>query len=232
MEKDTLSASFRDSLKALDRPSCSWAEVTLEEILDNNILKEIPFISTAISIYKTTKDIIGYHNIKKLAIFIDSINQGIKNPESLKKYRAKFQDNEKFRNQELECLLVLINRYITYDKPSILAKLYLAYLDETIIWEEFLMYAEVIDRFLLLDCDMLTTNSKKVIVPRNIGGESVLRLVGLGLMAERSTSTSPFAKRSNGNYSLTMESIKKSQSQDKEYVRTEFGEKLADILRV
>lgn len=48
MEKDTLSASFRDSLKALDRPSCSWAEVTLEEILDNNILKEIPFISTAI----------------------------------------------------------------------------------------------------------------------------------------------------------------------------------------
>lgn len=226
MEKDTLSASFRDSLKALDRPSCSWAEVTLEEILDNNILKEIPFISTAISIYKTTKDIIGYHNIKKLAIFIDSINQGIKNPESLKKYRAKFQDNEKFRNQELECLLVLINRYITYDKPSMLAKLYLAYLDETIIWEEFLMYAEVIDRFLLLDCRLLTSDTDRVIVLRNIGNESILRLVGLGLLTE-TTVTSLLAKDNNENFLFN----NKQRPQNREYVRTEFGEKLAEILK-
>lgn len=226
MEKDTLSASFRDSLKALDRPSCSWAEVTLEEILDNDILKEIPFISTAISIYKTTKDIIGYHNIKKLAIFIDSFNQGIKNSEFLEKYRAKFQDNEKFRNQELECLVVLINRYITYDKPSMLAKLYLAYLDETIIWEEFLMYAEVIDRFLLLDCRLLTSDTDRVIVLRNIGNESILRLVGLGLLTE-TTVTSLLAKDNNENFLFN----NKQRPQNREYVRTEFGEKLAEILK-
>ena len=50
------------------------------------------------------------------------------------------------RNQELEYIMVLIDHYISYDKPDMLAKLYLAYFREDILWQE--LYAEVIDQFL------------------------------------------------------------------------------------
>ena len=111
-----------------------------------------------------------------------------------------------------------------------LAKLYLAYLDGEIIWEEFTMYAEVIDRFLLLDCRTLTSDAESFIVPRGIvGGESILRLVALGLMAEV-TDTSAFVEHGN-NISMTWETLTRSISTDKTYRRTEFGEKLANILR-
>ena len=111
-----------------------------------------------------------------------------------------------------------------------LAKLYLAYLDDVIIWEELTMYAEVIDHFLLLDCRTLVSGDGKTIVHRNIGGESVLRLVALGLMAE-TTETSPFVQYGNGSFGLTIEGLKKSVSTDRVYRRTEFGDKLADILK-
>ena len=111
-----------------------------------------------------------------------------------------------------------------------LAKLYLAYLDGVIIWEEFTMYAEVIDRFLLLDAGKLISSDGKTIVHRNIGGEYVLRLVALGLMTEI-TDISPFAEDGNGGIGITWGTLTKSVSTDKIYIRTEFGDKLANILR-
>ena len=92
------------------------------------------------------------------------------------------------------------------------------------------MYAEVVDRFLLLDCGTLISGDGKTIVHRNIGGESVLRLVALGLMAE-TTESSPFVQHGDGNFGLTIEGLKKSISTDRVYRRTEFGDKLAEILK-
>lgn len=92
------------------------------------------------------------------------------------------------------------------------------------------MYAEVIDRFLLLDFGTLTSQTDRTIVYRNIGGESVLRLVALGLMTEV-TETSPFVRHGDESYGLTIETLSRTTSTNKVYKRTEFGEKLANILR-
>ena len=124
----------------------------------------------------------------------------------------------------------MIDRYIDYDKPRMLAKLYLAYLDGILIWQEFTMYAEVIDRFLFLDCNRLVSDSDKTIIHRNKGGEPILRLAALGLMIEI-TDTSSYVSDGKGGYALTWQSLARSQSLDKIYQRTEFGEKLAKILR-
>ena len=169
-------------------------------------------------------------SIAKLISFLNEFNKGIADEEKRAKYRQKFISNEAFRNQELEYILLLTDRYISFDKPQMLAKLYLSYLDDEIIWQEFTMYAEVVDRFLMLDCNTLTGDAEKIIVPRNIGGESVLRLVALGLMTEI-TETSAFVRGNNGNIGLSMEGLKKATSRNRTYKRTEFGEKLANILR-
>ena len=67
---------------------------------------------------------------------------------------------------------------------------------------------------------------------RNIGGESILRLVTLGLMTEI-TDKSPFEEHGNGNRNIgmTWEALPKSRSADRGYRKTELGDKLAEILK-
>lgn len=231
MEEKSLSIAFSDSLGETAISCASdLAEIGLDAVLDDGIFKDIPILSTVVAIYKIGSSIKERHNLKKLIVFLNEINNGIVDEEKRIKYQQQFKSNEKFRNQEIEYLLVLIDRYISYDKPKLLAKLYLAYLDGAIIWEELTMYAEVIDRFLLLDCRTLISADGKIIVHRNIGGESVLRLVALGLMTEV-TDTSAFIEDGNGGYALTWGSLSCSHSLDKNYIRTEFGNKLAEILK-
>lgn len=231
MEEKSLSIAFADSLKE-ESISCIgvYAEFGLDAVMEDGILKDIPIVSTAIALYKIGSCIKERHNLKKLLVFLNELNNGILDEQKRKEYQQKFQSNEKFRNQEIEYLLVLIDRYINYDKPQMLAKLYLAYLDGTIIWEELTMYAEVIDRFLLLDCKFLTSESEAYTTYRNIGVEPILRLVALGLMVEES-SNSLWTDDGRGGFAVTTASMERAKSKEKRYKKTEFGEKLATILR-
>ena len=231
MEEQSLSISFSDSLtEEVSGIAGEYVELGLDALVEDGLFKDIPIVSTAVAVYRIGKSIRERHHIAKLISFLNEFNKRIADEEKRAKYRQKFISNETFRNQELEYILLLTDRYISFDKPQMLAKLYLSYLDDEIIWQEFTMYAEVIDRFLMLDCNTLTGDAEKIIVPRNIGGESVLRLVALGLMTEI-TETSAFVRGNNGNIGLSMEGLKKATSRNRTYKRTEFGEKLANILR-
>lgn len=232
MEEQSLALSFSNSLtEEVSGITGEYVELGLDALVEDGLFKDIPIVSTAVAVYRIGKSIRERYHIAKLISFLNEINKGAADGEKREQYREKFAGNEKFRNQELEYIMILTDRYISFDKPRMLAKLYLAYLDGAIIWEEFTMYAEVIDRFLLLDCRTLTSDSEIFIVPRGIvGGESILRLVALGLMAEV-TDTSAFKEHDNGNISMTWETLTRSVSTDKVYRRTEFGEKLANILR-
>lgn len=231
MEIKSLVTSFENSIsEEVFGCATELAEVGLDAIMDDGLLKEIPFVSTAISIYKIGQSLKERHYIKKLAVFLDEINKGSADEEQRKKYRLKCAANQEFRNKELEYVLVLIDRYISLDKPRMLGKLYLAYLDETITWNEFTMYAEVIDRFLLLDCRNLTSEAEKITVFHPGAGDSVQRLVALGLLTE-ADDNSIFTTGNNGNISVTSESMRRFSSKERAYRRTDFGEKLANILR-
>ena len=221
MEEKTLSAAFSETLKS-ESVACisGLAEVGLDSILESGLLKDIPIVSTVISLYKMGNSFKDRQNLKKLDIFLDEINKGIVNEHKRQEYQQKFNSNEKFRNQEIEYLLVLIDRYISYDKPRMLAKLYLSYLDNQLKREEFAMYAEVLDRFIYGDLDMLKKGNQ-CSVPVDSMPDSLLRLVSLGLMVE---SVQPI-------YTLTtLGTIYIPPPTQKDYVVTTFGAKLIEIL--
>ena len=67
-------------------------------------------------------------------MFLNEINYGIVDESKRLKYQQKFLTDQKFRNQELEYILILIDRYINYEKPQMLAKTYLSYLQNEIDW--------------------------------------------------------------------------------------------------
>ena len=54
-----------------------YAEIGLDAVMEEGVLKDIPIVSTAIALYKIGNSIKERHNLKKLLIFINEINNGI-----------------------------------------------------------------------------------------------------------------------------------------------------------
>lgn len=230
-EEKSLVLSFGNSLtEEVSGITSEYVELGLDALMDDGLFKDIPIISTAVAVYRIGKSVREKHHIAKLISFLNEINKGIANEEKRQNYRKKFASNEKFRNQELEYILILIDRYISFDKPQMLAKLYLAYLDGDIVWEEFTMYAEVIDRFLLLDCRTLVSEATTFHTLRDGSADIILRLVALGLMVEDNSITISEARKVIKGESKSASKMS-SDSKKKKYRRTDFGRRLADILR-
>lgn len=219
MENKSLAVAFGDSLSE-DVVGClsDLAEIGLDAIMDEGVLKEVPLLSTVVAVYKISSSIIERHNLKKLIAFLKELNSGVADEHKRAEYQQKFKTNEKFRNQEIEYLLVLIQRYISYDKPLMLAKLYLAYLDSKITWNEFVKCAEIIDRIFCGDMSYLNERKITSINSGDAGIDSVLRLLSIGLVVQGRTKISDDGK---GHVSI---------SSGYSYVITPLGKKLASIL--
>ena len=227
--KKMLPEAFSESLKENSVSSMSdILEVGIDSFLDDGIAKDIPLISTVIGIYKVGKSINDLHNLKKLKVFVYAINDGIATKEDIIKYKIELQDNPKKRQQELEYILIIINRYINYEKPQMLAKVYLAYLDKKISWDELTVMAEIIDRLLPGDYKLLTQGSEISIV-NDEGSENALRLMALGLVfdAEITKETDKIILQCR-----LSDSDETAQNDDiHKYIRTELGNKMSLIIR-
>ena len=226
MEDNNLSLALRNSISEEATNSLTEiAEIGLDSVLDDGLLKDIPVISTAFSLYKIGRSVKERHYVKKLAQFVCALNNGAVDEESREYYKRKLEGNDMQRNQELEYIMVLIDRYISYDKPDMLAKLYLAYLREDILWQEFAMYAEVIDRFLPGDYEQLCRSHRFTTV-KDLNTEVLLRLAGLGLVIE---SIRGATSKMEGS-TLFIDPPEIMELRERNYYRTEFGERLVAIL--
>ena len=220
MEDQSLALSFSNSLtEEVSGITGEYLELGLDALVEDGLLKDIPIVSTAVAVYKIGKSIRERHYVAKLVSFLNGINNGIVDEEKREKYRKKFATNEKFRNQELEYILILTDRYIGFDKPQMLAKLYLAYLDESINWMTFIKYAECIDRF--LPGDQLVLDSTEIEKAQyNDNYDAVSRLEALGLIG-RKVEVVPIYHEQEQNLEL---------KNSDEYTLTGFGWKLKQIL--
>lgn len=220
MEEQSLALSFRSSLtEEVSGIAGEYLELGLDALVEDGLFKDIPIVSTAVAVYRIGKSIREKHHVAKLISFLNEINNGITDAEKREEYREKFASNEKFRNQELEYILILTDRYIGFDKPQMLAKLYLAYLDEIINWMTFIKYAECIDRF--LPGDQLVLDSTEIEKAQyNDNYDAVSRLEALGLIG-RKVEVVPIYHEQEQNLEL---------KNSDEYTLTGFGWKLKQIL--
>lgn len=136
--------------------------------------------------------------------------------EQRQEYSDEFCHNQKFHDEELEYVLILVGRYIGEYKPRLLAKLYLSYLQGEVQWLEFTQYAEIIDRFLPGDFEALKSafSGKDYTYPSGSGP----RLQSMGLV---------IAEPSRVGINLGSITVRSSGIK---HSFTEFGEKLIEIL--
>jgi len=187
MGKDLLAASFGKTLaRDISGSAAELLETGLDQFLDEGVLREIPFVSTALSVAKLGMSIRERHCVSKLAVFIQEINKGCVNEEKRKIYIEKFKNESKIRNKELEYVLILIDRYISLEKPKMLAKLYWSYLQCGIDWLAFTKYSEILDRLLPDDLVELNKGNQYNIFYLN-ASDSLLRLVSYGFVVATST---------------------------------------------
>ena len=165
-------------------------EVGLDAVMDDGILKDIPILSTVVGLYRIGHTIRERHTIKQLALFATELNKGCVDKNKKNRILEKLNGNQQQSKQEIEYILVVLDSYLEYEKPQILAKLYIAYLEKTITWTEFAKYAAAIDRIFPTDVEMLKEHDfrKKAIMCKQSESEGILRLISVGFMYEQTAS--------------------------------------------
>lgn len=220
-----LVSAFNDSLTSeIILTATDLGEVALDSFLESGIIKDIPLLSTVVSLFKIGHSVGDAFYIKKLATFINEINRNAIVAEKLEKYKKSIHENPKKFKRDIEFILVLINRFIDSEKSKYLAKLYVAYLEEKIDWKDFVKYSQVIDQ--LFNADLEVIFLEGVLLCKRKDSDDILRLESLGLLVEVNNAPK-FEVNDTGH--LIMETS--HELDEVEYELTAFGKTLADILR-
>ena len=220
MDKENLVVSLEDSLtENLFDTVADLTEVGLDAVMDDGVLKEIPLLSTVAGIYKIGHTIKERHTIKQLALFVTELNNGCVDKNKKNRILEKLNGNQQQSKQEIEYILVVLGSYLEYEKPKMLAKLYMAYLEQRIGWTEFLMYAAILRTLLPQDVRILQSHdfNAGALICMQMDSASWLRLLSAGFVYEQGV------MRFNDD-------ISKNHDLDVPYSITKFGQKFIDIV--
>ena len=182
-----LAESFSNSIKE-ESFSClsEIAEAALDSITNDGFVTNVPLISTVVSLYKIGNSIRERSYLKKLAVFIDEFNRGIVDEEEQQLHIQKFREDKRNRERELEYIVLLLDRQLECTQAYLLARFYLYYLDEKISWDNFCVYAGIIDKVLIADISCIKEIYKKDVVTSNDieknGEDSIMRISSLGIL--------------------------------------------------
>ena len=220
MDKENLVGSLEDSLtENMFDTVGDLAEVGLDAVMDDGVLKEIPLLSTVAGIYKIGHTIKERHTIKQLALFVTELNKGCVDKNKTNRILEKLNGNQQQSKQEIEYILVVLDSYLEYEKPKMLAKLYMAYLEQRIDWTQFSMYAALLKTLLLQDIKLLASHNFKEspLVCMQMESAGWLRLLSAGFVYEQ------WVMRFN-------DGMKKNENFNVPYSITETGQKFIDIV--
>ena len=198
METKELAPSLIESFTDFDIAQITpdLAEVALDNVLDDGLVKDIPVVRSLYAFYKTTVSLRDRALIKKLLIFLSSLSSV--SPEKRKAFKDRINKDEKFKQKVGEQLLLILERLDDMEKPYLVAHAFQAYIEELINYEIFQRLASVIDRSFFLDLKSL----KSVKNYRKLSSHSIINLVNSGILELVST-TSVILTAENNKYQLS-----------------------------
>ena len=151
-------------------------EITIDAIIDNDAINQIPIIGTLRSLYKITNSVSDYLFIQKLLKFLQEL--GEVSEQDKNDIKIRIQSDSKYRDKVGDHLLEIINKIDDTDKPRYIAKLFRAYIDNKIDLNEFFKYSQIINRSFLPDLMCLS----KYISGQTVTIEESSSLLSLGLV--------------------------------------------------
>jgi len=132
----------------------NMGELTLDSIIENEAINQIPIIGTLRSAYKITNSISDYLFIQKLLKFLKELNT--LSIDEKDKMKSKIDNEDKYGKKIGENLLEIINKIDDNDKPKIIAKIFKAYINQEIDFQYFLKFSQIVNKSYLPDLLNLT----------------------------------------------------------------------------
>lgn len=208
MESKELAPTLIDSLTDFDPTQITpdLAELALDHILDNGIIRDIPVVRSFYAVYKTTVALRDRALIKKIIRFLFSLNKV--SSEERSKFKEKIEKDDKFKKKVGEHLLLILDRLDDMDKPYLVAHAFGAFEKGLIDYEAFQRLALAIDKTFYPDLISFNANHDY----KQLSTNTILNLVSSGILELEA-----------------MPSIKLSAKNNK-YRITELGKQLLDLV--
>lgn len=105
--------------------------------MNEGILKEILIVNTIVGVLKIGKNVHDRNLLKQTLTFINEFNNNKISHDKLKQYKITIENNPKRCEEELGRILLLLNNFIDKEKSIMLAKIFKAYIEKIINWNEF-----------------------------------------------------------------------------------------------
>lgn len=134
--------------------SVEFLENGIDELISNNVLRDVPILNSIGAVIRSGKDLYERNLLKQTSAFLLEFNSGTIDEEKLQKYKEKLE-NDKEKTSELERVLLILNNNIDVEKSKYLAKLFTAYINEKITWDEFCEFSDMTNRLFIEDFRLL-----------------------------------------------------------------------------
>ena len=161
------------------------AEVGIDSILKDGLLKNLPIINILLGTTRTVKNIYERNMLKNTALFLNELNAQKIDTSKLQAFKERIAD-ESVKEQELGRVLILLNQYVDNIKSVILGKLFYKYVNQEYDWDKFCELSDTLNRLFLNDLFWLSdiTNSENEIATFHIYKipYNIKRLESLGLV--------------------------------------------------
>lgn len=168
-----------------------FAEVGLDSILEEGLVRDIPIFGTIASLCKVGVNIRERNLVKQTAVFLAKFNDGTISPEKLEEHRKALEEDPVRAEKEMGRVLLILNNTIEERQSACLASLYRGYVLGALSWEKFCELAEVNSRMFIDDYDLLVQLCDKPILQGSKVSDTIAlrlrRLESLGLVLENRT---------------------------------------------
>jgi hypothetical protein len=178
------------------------SETTLDTLLKDGALKDIPIIGVLFGIAKTTLTVQDKLFTKKLMVFLLQLKKT--SNESRKKQIEKIEKDPEYKTKVGEKLLYIIDKCEDHEKAKYIGKLFQCFIEEKIEYENFLRASRSIELTYLGDLKRFINEKWK-----NMGMEEGGDLLGAGLMDAIYSSGEAMHGASNSSLKLEVSYIGK-----------------------
>ena len=176
---------FKNSLK-LNEPDVikDYIELGIDSFMDDDsLMKDIPIVRTISDVGKFIYQLNERKMINNMRIFINELNNGSIDKNKLDEYIKKLDDHKK-AEKELGRFLLLLNQSIDNERTCLYAKVFKAYINEQIEWNDVIEFTEIVSRLFIVDINLLNDiyMGKEIIVKNKSSKFRVDRLYSLGII--------------------------------------------------
>lgn len=146
----TIEESFKESIiNESSNLLKDYGEITIDSLIKDETIKEIPIIGTLLSFYKIGISIREKFTIKKIYKFLFQVKNIPK--EDKINFLQKCDDDKNFNANIAEKLLIILDRIDDFDKAAIIGNLFKKLIEEKMSLNDFLYLTNAIDKIHILD---------------------------------------------------------------------------------